>query len=94
MRTHRLKTLQSYFTEVWNGVKTFEVRNNDRDFQVGDNLVLVEYEPSPDITIDSRQLGCTVRYVLPGGRFGIDPGYVVMAITIDWKYPDYAKEKA
>ena len=37
---HHLKTIDPYFTHVLSGVKTFEVRANDRDFQVGDILKL------------------------------------------------------
>lgn len=34
MKVHNLKLVQPYFEESWRGNKLFEVRNNDRDFQV------------------------------------------------------------
>lgn len=37
---HHLKTIDPYFTHVMSGQKTFEVRVNDRHFQVGDILKL------------------------------------------------------
>lgn len=44
MKSHYLKTVQPFFSEVENGNKTFEVRKNDRDFQVGDEVYLQEYD--------------------------------------------------
>ena len=45
MIEHRLKTWPKQYQDVLAGVKTFEVRKNDRDFQVGDFLLLKEYDP-------------------------------------------------
>lgn len=42
---HELKCRPEYFSRVASGQKTFEIRRNDRDFQVGDILILKEYEP-------------------------------------------------
>lgn len=41
---HALKILPRYFDAVRNGCKTFELRKNDRDFQVGDYLALNEWD--------------------------------------------------
>ena len=43
--THLLKTWPVPFWDVVSGAKTFEVRRNDRDFKVGDYLMLKEYDP-------------------------------------------------
>lgn len=45
MKHHYLKIVQPHFNNVASGLKTFEVRKNDRDFQVGDRVVLEEYVP-------------------------------------------------
>lgn len=41
---HALKTLPEYFEAVRKGDKTFELRENDRDFRVGDYLALNEWD--------------------------------------------------
>lgn len=42
---HLLKTPTVPFWDVVSGAKTFEVRRNDRDYKVGDYLLLKEYNP-------------------------------------------------
>lgn len=41
---HELKIAPCYYGEVIAYRKTFEIRKNDRDFQVGDRVRLNEYE--------------------------------------------------
>ena len=45
MQQHHLKTWPAEFSAVISGQKKFELRRNDRDFQVGDVLVLKEFVP-------------------------------------------------
>lgn len=42
---HELKIWPQYFCRVEDGSKTFEVRKNDRGFQLGDTVILKEYDP-------------------------------------------------
>ena len=44
MKTHELKILPEYFEAVISGRKQFEIRKNDRDYKVGDQLILRECE--------------------------------------------------
>lgn len=39
MTTHRLKVLIKYADAIMDGTKTFEVRKNDRGYEVGDKIV-------------------------------------------------------
>ena len=39
-RTHELKIDECYFRNVFSGRKRFEIRYDDRDYQVGDWLIL------------------------------------------------------
>ncbi|MBX8942005.1 DUF3850 domain-containing protein [Enterococcus faecalis] len=43
-KIHELKILPEYFTAVASGIKRFEIRKNDRGYNVGDILRLNEYE--------------------------------------------------
>lgn len=45
MKEHELKCWPAFFDDVASGKKTFEVRQNDRDYKVGDVLFLREFEP-------------------------------------------------
>lgn len=76
---HTLKTWPPFFADCVSGVKTFEVRLNDRKYQVGDMLVLLEW--IPDTQKWTGQAACfVVTYLVPGGQFGIASDYCVMGI--------------
>lgn len=87
-RVHTLKTWPKYWDGVCDATKTFEVRKDDRGFQVGDTLELLRWNPEtgkeeyttlPDGTECSLILA-TVTYVLPGGSFGIAEGFCVLGL--------------
>lgn len=42
---HWLKTEQPYFEDVWNFDKPFEIRKDDRKYQIDDILILAELLP-------------------------------------------------
>lgn len=85
---HDLKTYPEYFKDVKAGIKTFEIRKADRNFKVGDELLLREYYPD-----DFKEFGdkafytgevChrKITYILKGGQFGIEKDYVVLSLKI------------
>ena len=88
---HRIKAWPRYFAALWDGTKTFEVRRDDRAYAEGDQLHIYEFNPAlchraacKSYTCDKqsgRVLVKTVTYVLPGGQFGIEPGYVVLGLS-------------
>ena len=78
-RVHELKTWPAYFKDVKLGIKPFEVRRDDRDFRVGDTLWLREYEPQGR-NFTGEFVHKRVTYVLPGGQFGIEEGFVVLGL--------------
>lgn len=81
MKTHHLKTWTSAFNAVIYGLKTFEFRLNDRDFEVGDILVLQEYDLSlRDYAPGKPESIWRVSYILHGGQFGIPVGYCIMSL--------------
>lgn len=73
---HELKTWPEYFEAVYNGLKTFEVRKDDRNFQVGDILILREWLPSRE-SYTGRKTYVKVTYTLRDTRF-VKDGHVVM----------------
>lgn len=73
---HELKTWPEYYGPISTGEKPFEIRVNDRDFEVGDILVLREFKPCRlclgslkvrDYT-DRVDCDCTLTRN-PGGRY-------------------------
>lgn len=77
---HELKTWQEYYVRIFMGSKNFEIRKNDRHFQVGDYLNLKEWDNEKQ-EYTGRELTRRVSYILNGGQFGIEEGYVVMSIN-------------
>ena len=80
MKTHRLKTWPIYFERVLNGTKTFEIRKNDRDFQAGDLVRLLEFSPDDNIGYTGRELSFQIGYVFNNEDFGIQKGYCVFSL--------------
>jgi hypothetical protein len=75
-REHVLKTREPYFTDVELGRKAFELRKDDRGFEVGDSLRLV-CEPA-----DGREVRKTISYILRDAeRFGLPAGYVILGLV-------------
>lgn len=88
MQEHVLKTWPNYFDAVKRGEKPFEVRKDDRGFQKGDVLVLQRTDPDRIHMVDTdfrgevkHVLRRRISYVLTGGQFGIEPGYVVLGLA-------------
>ena len=84
MKLHELKIKHEYLVEVVMGRKTFELRKNDRDYQVGD-LIRFDIEESifdstRDIYIDKDTL-YKITYVLKDvPQYGLDKDYCILAI--------------
>jgi len=77
--THELKIWPEYYRAVADGSKTFEVRVFDRDYRVGDYLLLREWLPSlEEYTGEEARVEVTYLYVLPFSDNGTR--YVVMSI--------------
>ncbi|PKR82359.1 DUF3850 domain-containing protein [Heyndrickxia camelliae] len=47
-KTHKLKILPKYFEPVSKGLKNFEIRRNDRGYEIGDLLILQECFIDPE----------------------------------------------
>lgn len=77
-KVHQIRLAKSYFDDVANGIKTFELRKNDRGYKKGDILEMMEFA-------DGKNTGRTVRvlvtYIIEDYT-GIEDGYCIMATTL------------
>lgn len=87
MTVHALKSWPEFFQPVVDGVKTFEIRYDDRKYQVGDTLILREWDDRK-AEFTGRQVERRVTYVLRGVPGGIPPlaglqrNYVALALSV------------
>lgn len=56
---HELKVNSSEYARIVDGSKTFEIRNNKRHFQMGDTVILKEFDWEPINTQDRAPKGFT-----------------------------------
>ena len=75
-KTHELKILPEYFVAVKGGRKTFEIRKNDRNFEVGDNLILKEIDKNSG-EYTGREVSRRITYITD---YAQKENYIVMAI--------------
>lgn len=86
---HQLKTVQPFFDDVVSGVKTAELRRDDRTFQVGDTLTLREYELLECVcgcgvdnsSYSGRTVTVEVTHVLRN-FVGLKPGWVMLSFKV------------
>lgn len=71
---HVLKCWPEYYQAVKSGEKTFEIRLNDRNFQIGDTLILAEWHSG----MKKFTGGCLMRTITYMTGFEQKPGYVVL----------------
>lgn len=74
---HELKILPEYFNEVISHNKQFELRKDDRDYKVGDYILLKEYENGE---YTGRESGCLkITYILRNcPEYGLMDGYCIL----------------
>ena len=88
MKLHELKILHKYLVDVDLGNKTFELRKNDRDYQVGDLIHFIDIRED-DSTANKNQIEPNIdentlyriTYVLKDvEKYGLDRDYCILAI--------------
>ena len=73
MKIHNLKIEEEYLNAIKNGSKTFEIRYNDRDYQVGDILVFEDQRE------ESGKYVVLVTFMISDERF-CKENFVTMSI--------------
>ena len=88
MKLHELKILHEYLIDVSIGKKTFELRKNDRDYQVGALIRFIDIRED-DSTANKNQIEPNIdentlyriTYVLKDvDQYGLDRDYCILAI--------------
>lgn len=75
-KTHKLKLLSHFCDDVYIGIRTFDVRENDRGYQTGDYIFFTPYDGSEHPV---KKCKFKITYILNG--WGIKNGYVVLGIS-------------
>ena len=78
MKTHYLKATPEYFKDVKYGKKLFDVRFNDRDYQVGDTAVLQEWLPHSE-QYSGDEITKKITYILDDKVY-CSPGFVIVSL--------------
>lgn len=80
---HEVKINKEYFEAVRNNKKRFEIRKDDRNYKIGDMMLLKEIIPTGKdnkmmYTGDEELVKIT--YKLDGGSYGLEKGYCILSI--------------
>lgn len=78
MKVHNLKIKPQYFKDVVSGIKTFEVRKNDRNFKVGDLMVLEAYDNEK---FTGGFVNTEITYILDDPKY-CKKGYVILGFKL------------
>jgi len=79
MSMHSIKIHSVHFYEVLAGRKTSEIRENDRNYQVGDVLNLQEIDDHGDHT--GQEVNAEISHILQGGQYGLDEDWCVLSLS-------------
>ncbi len=77
MTTHSIKCKPEYYEPLINGTKTAEIRENDRDYQVLDILIIQEFNR---YGYTGREATYYVTHVLTDEFVGLPKGWVMLSL--------------
>ncbi|KQT89319.1 hypothetical protein ASG49_16185 [Marmoricola sp. Leaf446] len=92
-RIHEVKSWSEFFRPIAAGERSHELRRNDRDYQVGDFLILREYDPKLGhytgsvcealvTSMTSRERPCAVS------DEGLHPDFCILSIRVTARSED------
>ena len=73
---HHVKAIEPFYSDVESGIKTFELRKNDRGYCVKDIIDLMQFANG---TITGRRVSIQITYMLEDFP-GIEKGYCILGI--------------
>lgn len=80
---HEVKTWPEFFQQVWDGIKPFELRYNDRDYQEKDRLILREWCPVRKLYTGRRIIADVLSVI--SWSMALQPGHVAMGLHVTEK---------
>lgn len=91
MTTHTVKCWCDYWDAIDRGDKNFDVRLDDRGYQKSDTLILEKWDhkkhmyvlDGPGYAGKPHKIVRRISYILTGGHFGIESGYVVLGLQFN-----------
>ena len=86
MKVHELKIKMEYYLEVQKGTKTFELRQNDRDFKEGDLVHFIVLNGTTDLEGGLYKIDYVLKDV---AQYGLMEGYCIFSMhrvtILDWR---------
>jgi hypothetical protein len=93
VQTHELKSWSQFFRPIAAGERAHELRRNDRDYRVGDRVLLREYDPASETysgsfceavitSMTSRDVPCAVS------DQGLNPDFCILSVRVLTVSPD------
>ena len=84
MKLHELKIKKQYLSDIYNNGKSFELRKNDRDYQVGDLFQFIVVDDNGNIneelTRRYKRDTFKIMYVLKDvEHYGLDKEYCIFS---------------
>lgn len=90
VKHHELKTDPNAFRASELGVKPWEIRRDDRGFQVGDLVTLRETKASgadmragAPLEYTGREREGRIAYIMHGPRYGLERGWCIFSLVED-----------
>ena len=78
-KLHELKIIPEFFHAIMFEGKNFEIRINDRDFEVGDQILLREWDVLCSYT--GNYIKARIKYIYQGtGVYGVSEGYCILGL--------------
>ena len=78
MVVHELKIKEDYARAHLSGVKPWELRENDRDFKIGDRINFLAMDDKGLVVMTYSR---TITFVFKGGQYGLADNYAILTLT-------------